>query len=221
MSELSVFNFDSQSLRTITRNGEPWFVAADVCEVLTIANNRDAVARLDYDEKGVASIDTPGGQQEVTIINESGLYSLILTSRKPEAKRFKKWVTSEVLPTIRKTGSYASEHTLLKDQLLAAKDQIIDLQRQIMLSMQERKTQGIKKEKPFFERKHSEEFVFERVVSALKKHGILPSWKITRMLKMSKSETAPYLQTMQDNGAIVVTAHQPASGKTRYSVMLA
>lgn len=100
------FTFSSQSLRCILRDGEPWFVAADVCEALSIANSRDAATRLDDDERGVATTDTPSGQQEMTIINESGLYSLILTSRKPEAKKFKKWVTSEVLPAIRKTGRY-------------------------------------------------------------------------------------------------------------------
>ena len=102
MSNISVFAFDSSAVRVIQHDGEPWFVAADVCSVLDITNNRNATARLDDDEKGVHSVDTPSGQQEMTIINESGLYSLILTSRKPEAKRFKKWVTSEVLPSIRK-----------------------------------------------------------------------------------------------------------------------
>ncbi len=102
------FSFSTQALRVIVRDGEPWFVAADVCEALSIANNRDAVTRLDDDERGVATTDTPSGQQEMTIINESGLYSLILTSRKPEAKKFKKWVTSEVLPAIRKTGRYVA-----------------------------------------------------------------------------------------------------------------
>ncbi len=100
------FNFVAQSIRVIMRGDEPWFVTADVCSALTIANSRDAVSKLDDDEKGVANTDTPGGNQELSIINESGLYSLILTSRKPEAKKFKKWVTSEVLPAIRKTGRY-------------------------------------------------------------------------------------------------------------------
>ena len=90
---------------------EPWFVATDVCEALTISNVSDAVGRLDDDERGVGTVDTPGGAQEQTIINESGLYSLILTSRKPAAKAFKKWVTSEVLPSIRKTGSYLADNT--------------------------------------------------------------------------------------------------------------
>lgn len=100
------FTFSTQELRVVMRDGEPWFVAADVCAALTIGNNRDALVRLDEDEKGVGSIDTPGGAQQMTIVSESGLYSLVLGSRKPEAKRFKKWVTAEVLPSIRKTGRY-------------------------------------------------------------------------------------------------------------------
>lgn len=99
------FAFDDHLVRVIVRDGDPWFVAADVAKVLEIGRTDDAVRRLDDDEKD--TIRTPGGPQEMTIINESGLYSLILTSRKPAAKRFKKWVTSEVLPSIRKTGSYA------------------------------------------------------------------------------------------------------------------
>jgi hypothetical protein len=82
-------------------------VAADVCAVLGISNNRDAMSRLDEDEKGVGSTDTLGVVQQLATVNESGLYSLILASRKTEAKRFKKWVTSDVLPSIRKTAHYA------------------------------------------------------------------------------------------------------------------
>ncbi|KAB2779414.1 BRO-N domain-containing protein [Brucella anthropi] len=100
------FEFEGNGIRSIIQNDEPWFVLSDVCRVLDIRNARDASARLDDDEKGVANTDTLGGAQDMTIINESGLYSLILTSRKPAAKRFKKWVTSEVLPTLRRTGVY-------------------------------------------------------------------------------------------------------------------
>lgn len=107
-SSVVSFNFVTQSIRVVMRGDEPWFVAVDVCEALTIGNNRMALERLDDDEKGVSSMDTPGGKQVLSIINESGLYSLILTSRKPEAKKFKKWVTSEVLPAIRKTGRYVA-----------------------------------------------------------------------------------------------------------------
>ena len=100
------FDFQPNRLRVVMRDGEPWFVAADVCDALGLDNNRQAMTRLDDDEKGVISNDTPGGKQGVTVINESGLYSLIMGSRKPEAKKFRKWVTAEVLPAIRKTGRY-------------------------------------------------------------------------------------------------------------------
>ncbi len=106
MNAITTFNFVAHSVRVIMIGDAPWFVAVDVCDALTIGNNRMALERLDDDEKGVSSIDTLGGLQDLSIINESGLYSLILTSRKPEAKKFKKWVTSEVLPAIRKTGRY-------------------------------------------------------------------------------------------------------------------
>ncbi|MDP2431819.1 MAG: Bro-N domain-containing protein [Pseudomonadota bacterium] len=108
MSSIIPFEFDKHLLRVqLDADGEPWFVANDVCSALTVGNSRMALDRLDHDEKGVSSIDTPGGKQEMAVVNESGLYALILGSRKPEAKRFKRWVTHEVLPSIRKTGSYA------------------------------------------------------------------------------------------------------------------
>jgi anti-repressor protein len=101
---LQVFSYQDSEVRTVLKDGEPWFVALDLCGIL----NTDATQtrKLDDDEKGLHSIQTLGGMQQMTVVNESGLFSLILTSRKPEAKRFKKWVTSEVLPTIRKTGKY-------------------------------------------------------------------------------------------------------------------
>lgn len=106
-NELQVFNSSEfGNVRVVQVDGEPWFVAADVCRALEISNSRDAVARLDDDEKGVGSTDTLGGKQGMQIINEPGLYTLVLGSRKPEAKAFKRWVTHEVLPAIRKTGSY-------------------------------------------------------------------------------------------------------------------
>lgn len=95
-------------IRTLLIDGEPWFVAADVCKALLIVNSRNALTRIDDDEKGVVSTDTLGGRQEVTIVNEPGLYALILSSRKPEAKAFKRWITHEVIPSIRKHGAYIS-----------------------------------------------------------------------------------------------------------------
>ena len=109
MSNLIPFEFESHALRVnMDAAGQPWFVASDVCVALSIGNSRMALDRLDADEKGVSSIDTPGGSQKMSVVNESGLYNLVLGSRKPEAKRFKRWVTHEVLPAIRKTGTYAS-----------------------------------------------------------------------------------------------------------------
>lgn len=109
MNELQIFkSHEFGEIRTTIQNGEPWFVAADVCKALDIENNRKATNRLDDDEKGVTSSDTLGGKQNLTIVNEAGLYSLVLGSRKPEAKAFKRWITHEVLPTIRKTGGYVN-----------------------------------------------------------------------------------------------------------------
>jgi prophage antirepressor-like protein len=100
------FRFEDQTIRTIFPDGEPRFVATDVCEVLGIKNPRDAIEPLDDDEKGVAKIDTLGGPQEMNVVNEFGLYRLILRSNKPKAKSFQRWVIHEVLPAIRKTGRY-------------------------------------------------------------------------------------------------------------------
>ena len=101
--------YKNSPIRIVEKDGEPWFVAKDVCNILEIKNSRDTLNKcLDEDERGVDIIYTPGGNQEMTIVSEAGLYSLILRSRKPEAKAFKRWVTHEVLPSIRKTGAYLS-----------------------------------------------------------------------------------------------------------------
>ncbi len=100
------FSATSQEMRSILINGEPWVVAKDVCAILSIKNHNDALSKLDDDEKGVVKTDTLGGTQSLSVVNESGLYSLIFRSNKSEAKVFRKWVTSEVLPTIRKKGYY-------------------------------------------------------------------------------------------------------------------
>lgn len=96
-------------VRTLNLNGEPWFVAADVCKALELGNPSMTVERLDDDEKGISTIDTLGGKQRMAIINEPGLYSLVITSRKPEAKAFKRWITHEVIPAIRKHGVYITD----------------------------------------------------------------------------------------------------------------
>ncbi|SET00642.1 BRO family, N-terminal domain [Salinibacillus kushneri] len=101
--------FDGHELKIVELENEPWFVAKDVCDILSISKYRDAVSRLDNDERGSVKVDTPGGLQQVSGVNEFGLYNLVLSSRKPEAKQFKRWITHEVIPSIRKTGSYELE----------------------------------------------------------------------------------------------------------------
>lgn len=108
MSDVQLFQFPTtgQQIRTVVRGGEPWFVAPDVCVVLELTNPRSSLALLDADERGVHTVDTLGGPQSVNLVNEPGLYSLILRSRKSEAKAFKRWVTHDVLPALRRTGRY-------------------------------------------------------------------------------------------------------------------
>lgn len=106
-NNIVAFKYNEQQVRTIEKNGEPWFVGKDVADILGYSDTAQAVRKhIDNEDKGVVEMTTPGGKQPVTIINESGLYSLILSSKLPTAKKFKHWVTSEVLPSIRKTGEY-------------------------------------------------------------------------------------------------------------------
>lgn len=127
MNEVQVFDNDQfGTIRAIRdKDGEPMFVAKDVCAALEVKNSRDAFARLDNDEKGVVLIDTPGGEQQIQAVNEAGLYVLVLSSRKPEAKAFKRWVTHEVLPALRRDGGYmverheSPEETMARAVLLA------------------------------------------------------------------------------------------------------
>lgn len=113
VGELQVFNYNENQVRTVLQDGEPWFVLKDVCEVLGISDHKVAARRLEGDEVcQTPLIDSIGRKQETTIINESGLYNVILRSDKPQAKPFRKWVTAEVLPSIRKHGAYMTPETL-------------------------------------------------------------------------------------------------------------
>lgn len=122
MDNVTIFRKDEfGAVRAVTLEGEPWFVAADVCRALGLGNSSQAIAKLDDDEKSGVIISDPHGREQVTrFISESGLYALVLSSRKPEAKAFKRWITHEVIPAIRKTGGYiAGQETMDDDQLLA------------------------------------------------------------------------------------------------------
>lgn len=119
MNEVQIFQSpEFGEVRTVTIDHEPWFVAADVCKALDIGDTHVAIRRLDEDEKGRCSIPTPGGLQSLSAVSEAGLYSLVLASRKPEARRFRRWIVHEVIPAIRRHGMYATED-LLSDPDLA------------------------------------------------------------------------------------------------------
>lgn len=118
MNELKVFNYESNEIRTVIIDNEPWWVAKDVCAVLEITNTTDALKRLDEDE--VTRLNLGGLSGETNVVNEPGLYALILGSRKPEAKAFKRWVTHEVIPSIRQNGGYiAGQEQLTPEQIVA------------------------------------------------------------------------------------------------------
>lgn len=134
MNDLQIFsNSEFGSIRTVTVNGEPWFVGKDIAEALGYSNSRKALAdHVDEEDKGVTKCDTPSGTQNMTIINESGLYSLILSSKLPNAKKFKRWVTSEVLPAIRKTGHYETPGYAPKATSVGEVVNLIKITRQTM-----------------------------------------------------------------------------------------
>lgn len=139
MSELQVFqNAEFGSVRTATIDGEPYFVGKDVATILGYSNPRDAISKhVDDEDKGVAKCDTLGGRQEILFINESGLYSLILRSQLPAAKKFKRWVTSEVLPAIRRHGMYATEELIANPDLAIAAFQALKAEREKRIALEE------------------------------------------------------------------------------------
>ena len=116
---MQIFEYQGNEVRTIQHGDEVWWVLRDVCRVLSLSNPAKVAQRLDEDEKDITLSYTPGGYQEITIVNEPGLYSVILRSDKPEAKTFKRWVTHEVLPSIRKTGAYNVGQELTDEEKMA------------------------------------------------------------------------------------------------------
>ncbi|MGG3706994.1 BRO family protein [Heyndrickxia coagulans] len=140
MNSLQVFNFKQNEVRTILKGNEPWFVAKDVSVILGFEHTPTMTRILDEDEKGVHIVHTPGGEQHMTIINEPGLYSVILKSRKPEAKEFKRWITHEVIPSIRKHGAYMTPETL--EKTISDPDFLIGL----LTNLKEEKAKRVKAE---------------------------------------------------------------------------
>lgn len=143
MNEVQIFNNEEfGQVRTLVINGEPWFVGKDVAEILGYSNTRKALAdHVDEEDKGITKCDTLGGVQDLTVINESGLYGLILSSKMPNAKKFKHWVTSEVLPAIRKHGIYATDNVI--DNILNNPDFGI----QLLTKLKEERTARVEAER--------------------------------------------------------------------------
>ena len=141
-SELQIFtNEQFGEVRSITKDGQPWFVAADVCKALEIGNPSQAISRLDEDEHFTTLISNESaasGKSNASFVNEAGLYTLVLGSRKPEAKAFKRWITHEVIPTIRKHGAYMTEQTL--EDALTSPDFLIRLATQLKEEQEARRT---------------------------------------------------------------------------------
>ena len=113
------FEYGGQQVRVIDRDGEPWFVLADLCRVLELPNASMVARRIDPEMKGVSQIDTHGGPQQMAVVSEPGMYEVVIRSDKPEAALFRRWITNEVLPSIRKTGSYSTTPALTDDQIIA------------------------------------------------------------------------------------------------------
>ena len=143
MNEIKIFErAEFGSVRVVEKDGEPWFLAKDICLCLGIGNTADAVSSLDDDEKGVDIVDTLGGAQEMSIISEAGLYSMILRSRKPNAKAFRRWVTHEILPSIRKHGAYMTPEKL--EEALMNPDTIIKLAQELKAEREKRQSLEMK-----------------------------------------------------------------------------
>ena len=156
MNELKIFNSpEFGQVRTIMIDGEPWFVGKDIALALGYCNTKDALSRhVDADDKGGSRITTPSGEQEMTIINESGLYSLVMGSKLPTAKQFKHWITSEVIPSIRKYGAYLTPEKV--EEVLLNPDTLIKLATELKAEREEPKAveqkaapkKSVQKDKP-------------------------------------------------------------------------
>jgi prophage antirepressor-like protein len=141
MTDVTPFQFENHSVRVVVLDGEPWFVVLDVCRALEITNAAQAARRIEVEDRCQTEVLTAGGTQQTWVVNESGLYELVFASNKPEARRFRRWVTSEVLPQIRKTGSYSAALTPAEMFLQQAQMMVAQEKRLAALEI-EQKAQG-------------------------------------------------------------------------------
>ena len=204
MTDIQIFrNEQFGEVRTIEKNGEPWFVAADVCKVLDLSNPTIAASRLDEDERAKFNL---GRQGETTIVSEAGLYTLVLGSRKPEAKAFKRWITHEVIPTIRRHGAYATETTI--ESIIADPESGIKLL-QALKAEQERR-----KEAEAVAEAQRPKALFADAVAA-SDNSILVG-ELAKILRQNGVETGQnrLFRWMRDNGYIMRYTNVP----TQYSM---
>lgn len=195
-TNLQTWSYENSEIRTVEKDGEPWFVGKDVADILGYSDTAQAVRKhIDDEDKGVVEMTTPGGKQPVTVINESGLYSLILSSKLPNAKKFKRWVTSEVLPSIRKHGAYMTDQTL--EQALTSPDFLIQLATQLKDEKEQRKQleAKVEQDKP--------KVLFADSVSA-SKSSILVG-ELAKILKQNGVDTGQFrlFAWLRENGYLI------------------
>lgn len=207
MTDIQIFrNEQFGEVRTIAKDGEPWFVAADVCKALEIGNPTDAIRRLDTDERTLVSIEGASNGLPVNAVSEAGLYTLVLGSRKLEAKAFKRWITHEVIPTIRRHGAYATETTI--ESIIADPESGIKLL-QALKAEQERR-----KEVEALAEKQKPKVLFADAVAA-SDNSILVG-ELAKILRQNGVETGQnrLFRWMRDNGYIMRYTNVP----TQYSM---
>ena len=194
-TNLQTWSYENSEIRTIEKDGEPWWVLSDVCKVLELSSPHKVADRLEADEKGRNLIPTLGGMQEMTTVNESGLYAVILRSDKPQAKPFRRWVTSEVLPSIRKHGAYMTDQTL--EQALTSPDFLIQLATQLKEEKEQRKQleAKVEQDKP--------KVLFADSVSA-SKSSILVG-ELAKILKQNGVDTGQFrlFAWLRENGYLI------------------
>ncbi|MBL3648812.1 phage antirepressor [Bacillus sp. RHFS10] len=197
MNELQkVFNYQDQQVRTVVKDGQPWFVAKDVCNVLNHSNHKVAVSRLDEDEvRKVYLADSLGRNQKTTVVNEAGLYSLILTSNKPEAKQFKRWITHEVIPTIRKTGGYVANDELFIQTYLPQADENTKLLFKTTLHTMKEQSKQIETMKP--------KVVFAEAVESSESSVLVG--ELAKIIQQNGVDIGPnkLFQWLRDNGYLI------------------
>nr|DAW47913.1 MAG TPA: repressor domain protein [Caudoviricetes sp.] len=207
MTDIQIFkNEQFGVVRTIAKDGEPWFVANDICKVLGHTNSRVAVAALDEDEKGVSKVYTLGGEQQMTVVNEAGMYQLVIRSNLPAAKAFKRWITHEVIPTIRRHGAYATETTI--ESIIADPESGIKLL-QALKAEQERR----KEAEAIAEAQRSKALFADAVAAS--DNSILVG-ELAKILRQNGVETGQnrLFRWMRDNGYIMRYTNVP----TQYSM---